>query len=121
MSSNTNRSKCAICGRPINRPNRSWLAYCLDHKAYAELDDKVLDDMPFELMLDLIMGVFQRAREDYMYDIDGKRSDAEVFFRSEWAQLLSLSRFDPEDVLKQMEEERMYGFIPVRDDPDGSE
>lgn len=100
-----NRTTCLICGKPI----RSNEVYCDEHREYARRDDKILDDMPLELFFGLIEGIFARARTDYIYDTDGMRDHAEWFFRSEWAQLLSLSRFDPDEVLEQMNEEIAYG------------
>ncbi len=108
----TNRTTCLICGKPI-KPNE---VYCDEHKEYARRDDKILDDMPNELFFDLIEGIFTRARTDYMFDADGMRDHAEWFFRSEWAQLLSLSKFDPDEVLKQMDEEIKYGFSGDHED-----
>lgn len=92
---------CLICGKPVGKTK----AYCKEHNEYAEHDNKIIEDAPFEVLFCLIEGIFERARDDYIYDTDGERSDAEWFFRSEWAQELSLSKFDPEAVLKQMDEE----------------
>lgn len=72
--------------------------------------DEILDEMPLELFFALVRGIFVRARVDYLYDSDGARRDAEVFFRSSWAQKLSLSAFDPDQVIKQMNEEIENGL-----------
>lgn len=110
-----NISRCVICGKKISRKNRSY-AYCEEHRASAKADDKILDEMPYELMFALIAGIFERAREDYMTDSDGKRTDAEVFFKGDWAQTLSLSAFDPEAVLSEMDEEIENGFTEIAGD-----
>lgn len=101
-----NRVTCLICGKPIKTDD----VYCDEHKDYARRDDKIIQEMPFEILFSLIMGVFTRARQDYMLNPEGQRSDAEWFFRSEWAQELSLSQFDPEEVLKLMDEEVKNGI-----------
>lgn len=100
-------NRCLICGKPV--PSK-YRAYCDEHRAYAKADDKAIEDAPTELLFALIMAIFERAREDYLTNVDGKRSDAERFFRSEWAQELSLSTFDPDEVLIQMDEEIEYGL-----------
>lgn len=110
MEKNCNRVKCAICGSPLGEKGQFDRVYCDEHKAYAKVDDKILDEIPLELLFSLIAGIFERARIDYLTDADGKRSDAEVFFRSLWAQDLSLSQFDPDMVLKLMDEEIEYGL-----------
>lgn len=107
------QNKCLICGRDI--PNKS-LAYCDEHRIYADYDNKLIDEAPLELLFALIAGIFIRARIDYIFDTDKQKEDAEEFFRSEWAQELSLSHFDPEDVLKQMDEEIEDGATWLRND-----
>lgn len=82
--------------------------------------DEIFKNMSFNAMFLLIEAVFMRARTDYMFNIDGKSRDAELFFRSAWAQTLSLSMFDPDDVLKQMDKEvesgrRQADINPLRD------
>lgn len=111
-------NRCLICGKPV--PSK-YRAYCDEHRAYARADDKAIEEAPFELLFALIAGIFERAREDYLTDADGKKSDAEWFFRSEWAQELSLSAFDPDEVLIQMDKEIEYGLTETGDYPDGEE
>lgn len=72
--------------------------------------DEILDEIPLELLFTLIMGIFARARADYLTNSDGKRKDAERFFRSEWAQELSLTVFDPDKLIALMDEEIENGF-----------
>ena len=67
--------------------------------------DEIFRTMPRELMLDLVAAIFLKARSDYITNADGKRRDAEIFFRSDWAQELSLKGFEPENVLRMMDEE----------------
>jgi hypothetical protein len=105
-----NMSRCVICGKEIGHKGRGVYAYCDEHRAYAKYDDKILDEMPYELMFSLIAGIFAKAREDYLTDADGKRRDAEAFFRGDWAQMLSLSAFDSDAVLSEMDEEIENGF-----------
>lgn len=116
-----NISRCVICGKPIEHRNRGRYAYCLEHRAYARRDEKILDEMPTELLFALIAGIFTRARIDYLTNADGKKNDAEWFFRSEWAQELSLSQFDPDKVLKLMDEDIENGLTEIGDDSDGAE
>ena len=100
-----NRVTCLICGKPIKHDE----VYCDEHKDYAKRDDKIIQEMPLELMFSLIMGVFARARQDYIQNPEGQRSYAEAFLRSEWAQLLSLSGYDPEKLIQMLDEEILNG------------
>ena len=98
---------CIVCHKPVYANGQSEIPlYCYEHRAEAERDNKIIADIPEELMFSLIEGIFQKARTDYLTNENGMRSDAEAFFRSEWAQLLSLGGFDPEKVLKHLNRER---------------
>ena len=99
------KSKCYICGRPIYSSGNDISLYCLEHKAYAKDDDAVLNNMPNELLLCLIAGIFERARDDYLSNARGARKDAKKFFKSDWAQMLTLEGFDPEELLGQLDAE----------------
>ncbi len=102
-------SKCIVCGKPIYSFKTETPIYCYEHRKEAEQDMKIIDEAPKELLFCLIQGIFERAREDYLSDIDGQRGDAEVFLRSPWAQTLSLSSFDAEDLIDSLNEELEYG------------
>ena len=97
-------SRCLICGKPIYSIGNNMEIYCEDHKAYASLDNKLLDNMPFELMMSIIASIFIRARDDYLFNTDGKRKDAEKFFRSEWARELTLWNLDADETIKILNE-----------------
>lgn len=92
-------SKCLICGKTIYSRSREMPAYCEKHRAYADKDSKCLETAPKELLFSLIAGIFLRARDDYIYNTDGRRKDAEIFLRSEWAQELSQCGFNVEKLL----------------------
>lgn len=112
MGETTNRMCCIICGKPVSQER----LYCEEHRAYADADDRILQEAPMELLFPLIAGIFMRARADYELNVDGKKSDAEAFFRSGWAQSLSLSGFDPDKALKAMDEEVADGLDWFRTD-----
>ena len=112
MSDTTNRMKCMICGKPVGKEQ----LYCAEHKAYAEADDKILQEAPMELLFSLIAGIFIRARADYEMDIKDQKDDAVRFLRSDWAQMLSLSHFDPDEAIKAMDEEKESGINWFRTD-----
>lgn len=100
------RTTCLICGKAISAPDyRDVPIYCEEHRAYADKDNKILDEAPMELLFSLITGIFWRAREDYLIDVDGQREDAEIFLRSSWAQDLSLAGFDVEELFESLNEE----------------
>ena len=99
------RSKCFICGKPIYSRGRDVPVYCEEHRAYSERDSQLLERAPRELLFSLVSAIFLRAREDYIFNTDGKRNDAEVFLRSAWAQELSLQGFDVETLMEQLNEE----------------
>lgn len=101
------QGSCIICGRPVVESH----IYCDIHSEEGnKADAKVLDEMSFDTMMLLIEGVFRRARADYLLDSNGQRADAEKFFRSDWAQKMCLSRFDPDEVIAIMDEEIEYGL-----------
>ena len=97
--------KCVICGAPTYNITEDTPIYCMEHRKYAEQDNKILDEAPRELLFSLIAGIFLRARNDYLTNADCQHTDAKVFFKSEWAQELSLSGFDAQLVLDQLDEE----------------
>lgn len=105
------KSTCIICGKETQSDDyREVHIYCDEHREYAERDREIIRTTPLEYLYGLIAGIFFRARLDYMTDADGKRADAEAFFRSDWAQDLSLSKFDVEELLDRLDEEAEYGF-----------
>lgn len=105
------KGRCIICGKEVfSSDYRDVPIYCEEHKAYADEDDEILKNAPIELLFSLVASIFTRARADYLTDEDGQRSDAEVFLRSVWAQDLSLSVFDADEVLQRMDEEIRNGL-----------
>ena len=110
------KGQCLICGKPVYSRQGDTPIYCYEHREQSIRDEQILDEAPKELLFCLIQGIFERAREDYLTNIDNQASDAEVFLRSEWAQLLSLSEFDAEEVIKRMDEEIKNGFDQYREE-----
>ena len=102
--------KCFICGKPVYAHSGETPLYCYEHRAHADMDDKIFDEAPRELLFTLIAGIFLRAREDYIKDMDGQRTDAEVFLRGNWAQMLSVDGFDAEKVLEMLDGEEWNEF-----------
>ena len=101
---------CIVCGKEIVTPHREVPIYCDEHRAYTKLDDKIIREAPMERLYILIYAIFIRARIDYMTDADGQAKDAEEFLRSDWAQKLSLSSYDAEELIQRLDEEAEYGF-----------
>lgn len=98
-------SRCLICGRPIYSTKQAWTPiYCWEHREYAKRDDEIIANAPMELLQDLIVAIFFRAREDYVANISGQRSDAEIFVRSSWGQKLSMGGYDPDELLEAWRE-----------------
>lgn len=97
-------TKCFVCGKPVYSNGNDIAIYCEEHKDYAKLDDKLLREAPIEVLFELIAGIFTRARDDYLLDVDGKRKDAEEFFRSNWAKELSMWSFDADATIKVLNE-----------------
>lgn len=94
---------CFICGQEVEDTGR---IYCREHRELGAKRDKyIIDNAPMEMLMLIMRAIFSRARIDYLLDTDGMRADAERFFRSEWAQDLSLSHFDPDKVIGMMDEE----------------
>lgn len=100
-------SKCFICGSPIYSHGRATPLYCEKHRAHADIDNKIIKEAPYELMFELMAGIFARARDDYLYNADNQRSRAESFLKSEWAQELSVEGFDADTLLEQLDEEML--------------
>lgn len=111
-------SVCVVCGKPVYGYKREAPIYCFEHRYYSERDREAIENMPTELLFCLIQGIFERARIDYMTNEDGQRSDAEVFLRGEWAQELSLSKFDADEVIRLMDEEIADELDRDREDPE---
>lgn len=101
---NHRRSKCFVCGKPVYSNTNDLAIYCEDHKWYSEIDEKILDEAPMELLFGLIASIFSRARDDYLFDVDGNKKDAEAFLRSEWASELSLWNIDADEVIRILDE-----------------
>ena len=101
----TKEGVCYICGKPVYAHSNNVPIYCYEHRAYAERDQKILDEAPKELLFSLIAGIFLRAREDYVTNANNQRSDAEVFFKGAWAQNLSVDGFDVGKLFEILDEE----------------
>ena len=68
------------------------------------------------MLFSLIAAIFRQARTDYLTNLDGQRSDAEVFLRGEWAQDLSLDGYDVERLFQILDEEAGDGRIDIGED-----
>ena len=101
---NNRASKCYICGTPIYSHGVDTPIYCKEHRAYAEQDSQALNDIPYEILFSLIAGIFLRARDDYIYNADNQRRDAEIFLKGDWAQELSIQGFDVKKVFESLDE-----------------
>lgn len=99
------QSRCYICGKPTYSSGNDVALYCKEHKAYAREDDKVLSNMPNELLLCLIGGIFERARDDYINNTDGEKESARQFLKSTWAKTLAIADFDADELIELMDEE----------------
>lgn len=98
-------SKCIICGKPVYSREGDAPIYCEEHSYVSKADSEIISNAPMELMFGLIAGIFERARQDYIFNAEGNKKDAETFFRGRWAQDLSMSKFDADECLKRMDEE----------------
>lgn len=98
------KGTCFICGKPVYSNNNNIAVYCEEHKAYAEIDSKMINEAPMELLFGIIASIFIRARDDYLFNTDGNREDAEKFFRSQWAKELSLWSFDADEAIAMLDE-----------------
>lgn len=94
--------QCFICGESISY-GRDAPAYCERHKDHAKQDDRAIQNMDFDATIRIVCAIFERAREDYIFNIEGQRSDAEVFFRSNWAQVLTNGALHPEAVIRELD------------------
>ena len=103
-------SKCFICGKPVYSNSNNMAIYCEEHKEYARADEKLINEAPMEFLFSLIASIFIRARDDYLFDTDGKRGDAEEFLRSEWAKELTMWNFDAEETMRMLDEVIANGF-----------
>lgn len=110
------QDKCYICGAPVYSRNNETPIYCEKHRYQTELDSRIVQEAPMELLFALIEGIFQRAREDYIFNTDGEHDDAEKFFNSQWAQSLSLNGFDADALLDILDEEIMDGLKRADED-----
>lgn len=101
------QGECFICGRPVYKKGEGDTPiYCKDHKDYALRDSETINHAPKETLFGLIAGIFLRAREDYLYNTDGKGRDAEMFLKGEWAQFLSGDGFNVEQLFETLDRMR---------------
>ena len=96
------KSICCICGVPIESEGRDTPIYCEEHRHYARQDDLILQNISLNDTFGICAAILQRARDDYIYDADGQRSDAEVFFRSNWAQIITNGALNAEYVIAEL-------------------
>ena len=114
------KSECYICGAPINSAGRDTPIYCNKHMGYAKRDAKVLQDISLDATFALTRAILQRARDDYILNVDNQQSDARVFFRSNWAQVLTNGELDPDRVLAELDR-RIYELDGNTEDSERTE
>lgn len=97
------KSWCYICGTPIESEGRDTPIYCEKHRHYVKYDDLILRNLSLNDTFGICAAILQRARDDYIYDADGQRSDAEVFLRGNWAQIITNGTLDAELVIAELD------------------
>lgn len=100
-------SRCCVCGREIGSPGRESPVYCREHRHYARRDDMILQNISLEDTFRIVTAILIRARDDYILNADGQRSDAEVFFKSNWAQIMTNGELNAELTLRELDR-RIY-------------
>ena len=96
------KSWCCICGVPIESEGRDTPIYCQRHQHYAKKDNAILQNLSLNDTFSICAAILQRARDDYIFDADGQRRDAERFFRSNWMQIITNGTFDAEFVIAEL-------------------
>lgn len=96
-------SRCLICGAPTFEKGRDAPAYCPKHRAYAKADRIILRNIDLDATFRICYAILQRAKDDYVFNSDNQRSDAEVFFKSNWAQIITNGELDPDAVIKELD------------------
>ena len=97
------KSVCCICGAPIESEGRDTPIYCEEHRHYAKQDNEILKNISLNDTFGICAAILQRARDDYIFDADGQRSDAEWFFRSNWAQIITNGTLNAELVIAELD------------------
>ena len=100
------KSWCCICGTPIESEGRDTPIYCEKHRRYTKRDDMILQNLSLNDAFNICAAVLQRARDDYILDIDGQRSDAEWFLRSNWAQIITNGTLNADAVIAELNRRR---------------
>ena len=76
-------------------------------KALLELTNErctlIIQNITMEQTVTIVSEILKRARDDYIYDYDNQRSDAEVFLRGNWAQILTNGALEVEAVFKELD------------------
>lgn len=97
------KSVCCICGAQIKSEGRDTPIYCEEHRHYAKQDNEILKNISINDTFGICAAILQRARDDYIFDADGQRSDAEWFFRSKWAQIITNGTLNAELVIAELD------------------
>ena len=114
------KSECCICGAPIESEGRDTPIYCEEHRHYTQRDDMILQNLSLNDTFSICAAILQRARDDYLFDAEGQRSDAEWFFRSNWAQVITNGTIDAEFVIAELNR-RIDELNRVREDTEQRE
>ena len=77
--------------------------YCGKHRHCIKQDNMILQNISIYDTFSIAAAILQRARDDYIYDADGQRSDAEWFFRSNWAQVITNCELNADYVLAELD------------------
>ena len=109
------KSWCCICGEPIESEGRDTPIYCEEHRHYTQRDDMILQNLSLNDTFSICAAILQRARDDYIFDAEGQRSDAEVFLRGNWAQVITNGTLDAERAIAELDR-RIDELNRVRED-----
>ena len=107
---------CCICGKAIESTGREAPIYCERHRQYAKRDSEILQNISLNNAFSIAAAIFQRARDDYILDVENQRSDAEWFLRSNWAQVLTNGELNAELTISELDR-RIDGLKRIRSDP----
>ena len=80
----------------------------------------ILQNLSLNDTFSICAAILQRARDDYLFDAEGQRSDAEWFFRSNWAQVITNGTIDAEFVITELNR-RIDELNRVREDTEQRE
>lgn len=116
----TRTTECYICGEEIKYRSRNAPIYCPRHRSEAKRDSQIIKHINLEKTFEIVAAILHRAKEDYITNDDNQRSDAEVFFKSNWAQIMTNGALVPELVFEELDR-RIYELDQIREDIERTE